>query len=252
LEPDSIRKLLENLTSGQVSIDQAMEQLKNLPYEELDGMAHLDHHRALRTGHPEVIFGQGKTADQVAAIFTRLQAVNPSVMATRVSAQMYAEIKDRLPGTEYSPQARILYSRSTSLEEQRDGVLILTAGTADIPVAEEAALTAELLGNKVERIFDVGVSGLHRLLDRLPRIQQAKVIIVVAGMEGALPSVVGGLTSAPVVAVPTSIGYGASFNGLAALLAMLNSCAAGVAVVNIDNGFGAACLADKILRVGGK
>jgi pyridinium-3,5-biscarboxylic acid mononucleotide synthase len=246
LDTDTLRQLLESYQAGSLNTDQMLERLKTLPYESLDGMANLDHHRALRTGAAEVIFGQGKTPDQVARIFCHLSENSKVVMATRVSAEMYAQIQDRLPVAVYNPVARILHTPLDPDRTQREGIVVLSAGTADMPVAEEAALTAELYGNRVERAFDVGVSGLHRLLDRLPLIQKAHVIIVVAGMEGALASVVGGLASAPIIAVPTSIGYGASFQGLAALLSMLNSCSTGVAVVNIDNGFGAGTLAARI------
>jgi NCAIR mutase (PurE)-related proteins len=249
MEQDSLRTLLEDLRQGQVSVDQAIDHLKHLPFESIDGFANLDHHRAIRTGFPEVIFAQGKTPDQVAEIFLHLMDHNPQVLATRVSREMYLQIQERLPEAVYHPGAHVLYLDRNSDREKQPGILVLSAGTSDIPVAEEAAITAELMGNQVERIYDVGVSGLHRLLDRLPILQKAHVIVVVAGMEGALPSVVGGLVEVPIVAVPTSIGYGASFQGLAALLGMLNSCANGVAVVNIDNGFGAGSLAAKINRL---
>ena len=246
-----VRSLLENLKNGNLSIDQAVDQLKILPYESLDGFANVDHHRELRTGFPEVIFAQGKTPDQVVDIFQHLQIQSRQVMATRVTSEMYFQINDRLSNTQYNPTARILFSNN-EVEEKKPGILVLSAGTSDIPVAEEAALTAELMGNQVERIYDVGVAGIHRLISHLPQLQNAKVIIVAAGMEGALPSVVGGLVSSPIIALPTSVGYGSSFQGLAALLGMLNSCASGVAVVNIDNGFGAGCLASKINRLSEK
>jgi NCAIR mutase (PurE)-related protein len=249
MEQDSLRALLEDIRQGQISVDQALDHLKHLPFESIDGFANLDHHRALRTGFPEVIFAQGKTPEQVAEIFSRLMDHNPQVLATRVSQEMYLQIRDRLPDATYHPAAHVLYIDRNVEREKQAGILVLSAGTSDIPIAEEAAITAELMGNKVERVYDVGVSGLHRLLDRLPILQKAHVIVVVAGMEGALPSVVGGLVEVPIVAVPTSIGYGASFQGLAALLGMLNSCANGVAVVNIDNGFGAGSLAAKINRL---
>lgn len=246
MEDQQLRTLLEALKQGKSTVEQVIDKLKILPYESLNGFANLDHHRLLRTSLPEVIYAQGKTPDQVVDIFLRLQSHSRQVLATRVNAEMYTQIKERLPGVIYHSPARILYIDLDLERIKRPGILILTAGTSDIPVAEEAAITAELMGNQVERIYDVGVAGLHRLLDRIAQLQQAKVIIVVAGMEGALPSVVGGLIPAPIIAVPTSIGYGASFQGLAALLGMLNSCANGVAVVNIDNGFGAGCLAAKI------
>ena len=246
MDRDNLRSLLEKLSQGECTVDQVFEQLRQLPFQSLHGYANLDHHRSLRTGFPEVIFAQGKTSEQVIQIFLNLKEHNTQVLATRVSAEMYQEIRSQLPGVTYHPAARILYIDQNLARVKQTGILVLTAGTADIPIAEEAAITAELMGSQVERIYDVGVAGLHRLIDYLPLLQKARVIIVVAGMEGALPSVVGGLVSVPVIAVPTSIGYGASFHGLAALLGMLNSCAPGVAVVNIDNGFGAGCLAARI------
>jgi len=246
MEQQKLRTVLEELKQGNSTVDQVIDQLKMFPYESLNGFANLDHHRLLRTGFPEVIFAKGKTPDQVVEIFIRLQGHSRQVLATRVNAEMYAQIQDRLPGVSYHPSARVLYIDQDLERVKRPGILVLTAGTSDMPVAEEAAITAELMGNQVERIYDVGVAGLHRLLDHLAQLQKATVIIVAAGMEGALPSVVGGLVSAPIIALPTSVGYGASFQGLAALLGMLNSCANGVAVVNIDNGFGAGCLAAKI------
>jgi len=249
MEQQKLRSLLEELKQGDCTVDQVIDALKMLPYEPVDGFANLDHHRLLRTGFPEVIFAEGKTPDQVVEIFLRLQHHNQQVLATRVNAEMYSQIQDRLPGASYHPSARVVYIDQDSERIKQPGILVLTAGTSDISVAEEAAITAKLTGNQVERIYDVGVAGLHRLLDHLPHLQKAKVIIVAAGMEGALPSVVGGLVSAPIIAVPTSIGYGASFQGLAALLGMLNSCASGVAVVNIDNGYGVGCLAAKINRL---
>jgi len=249
MEQQKLRTVLEELKKGNSTVDQVLDQLKMFPYESLNGFANLDHHRLLRTGFPEVIFAQGKTPDQVVEIFFRLQGHSRQVLATRVNAEMYAQIQDRLPGVSYHPSARVLYIDQDLERVKRPGILVLTAGTSDIPVAEEAAITSELMGNQVERIYDVGVAGLHRLLDHLAQLQKATVIIVAAGMEGALPSVVGGLVSAPIIALPTSVGYGASFQGLAALLGMLNSCANGVAVVNIDNGFGAGCLAAKINKI---
>jgi pyridinium-3,5-biscarboxylic acid mononucleotide synthase len=252
LNAETTRKLLEDLKSGNVTTDEALQRLVLMPYENVNGFANLDHHRALRTGSPEVIFAQGKTPEQVIEIFKRLSEQNDQVLATRVSNDMYQSVKDHLPDATYHPAAHLFYLDRDQNREKKSGILVLSAGTADIPVAEEAAITAELSGNRVDRYYDVGISGLHRILDKLPQIQSAHVIIAVAGMEGALPSVVGGLTSAPVIAVPTSIGYGASFNGLAALLAMLNSCANGVAVVNIDNGFGAGCIASRINALANK
>ena len=247
MEEAVIRRLLEDVRSGAVSMDLAVGKLRDLSFEMVDDFARLDHHRALRRGFPEVIFAQGKTPEQVVRIFQRLEERNERVLATRVSAEMYAEIGPRLPQATYYPLPRLLMlDRST--EEKIPGVLVVTGGTADMPVAEEAALTAELMGNAVERVYDVGVAGLHRLLSQNDRLQKARVIIAVAGMEGALASVVTGLVAVPVIAVPTSVGYGASFHGLAALLSMLNSCANGMSVVNIDNGFGAGYLAGMINR----
>jgi hypothetical protein len=225
-----------------------MAQLRTLPYEDL-GFARLDHHRALRNGFPEVVFAEGKTSEQLIAIAARLAAADGNVLATRVAADAADRLCAALPGFTYHRDARLAVRRSRPIEiTGRGTVLVVSAGTADVPVAEEAALSAELMGNRVERLFDVGVAGIHRLLDQRGRLWEAAVLIVVAGMEGALPSVVGGLVEQPVIAVPTSVGYGTSFQGLAALLSMLNSCAAGVVVVNIDNGFGAAAAATRMNR----
>jgi NCAIR mutase (PurE)-related protein len=224
-----------------------MDQLANLPYEEL-GFAKLDHHRALRRGFPEVVFGPGKTAEQVALIVERLASSNDKVLVTKVAEECFDTVCQHTPDAEYHSVARAITVNTAKNTALRPGIMVLSGGTADIPIAEEAALTAELMGNEVERSYDVGIAGVHRLLDHLPRLRQAKVLVVVAGMEGALPSVVSGLVSTPVIAVPTSIGYGASFSGLTALLTMLNSCSAGVSVVNIDNGFGAGYLAALINR----
>ncbi len=250
MQEDQVRQLLENVSQGALSIDDAVQRLRSLPYETVGNFAHLDQHRALRCGFPEVVFGQGKTTDQIVQIVQRLSERNDRVMVTRVTAEMNAIIQPQVPGLVYHPAARIqILDRSEGLDH-KPGVFVLSAGTADIPVAEEAALTAWLMGNEVERLYDVGVAGIHRLLNQVERLQQARVVVVVAGMDGALPSVVGGLVSVPVIAVPTSVGYGASFQGLAALLTMLNSCATGVAVVNIDNGFGAGVLASRINLLG--
>jgi NCAIR mutase (PurE)-related protein len=253
MEEERLRGLLEAVRNQQTSIDDAVQQLRRMPYEAVGDFARLDHHRTLRQGFPEVIFAQGKTPEQVVHIFRRLEQHNERVLATRVSAEMYCAIKDQLPEATYHPLARVLYiDRATQAarEARPSGVVIACAGTADISVGEEAAITAELTGSRVDRINDVGVAGLHRLLDQTPLLQQARVIVVAAGMEGALASVVAGLVACPVIAVPTSVGYGASFGGLAALLAMLNSCANGVAVVNIDNGFGAGYIAGMINKIG--
>ena len=224
-----------------------MDQLANLPYEEL-GFAKLDHHRTLRRGFPEVVFGPGKTAEQIALIVEHLVASNDKVLVTKVDEECFDEVYRRTPNAEYHPVARAITVNMAKDTALRPGIMVLSGGTADIPIAEEATLTAELMGNEVEHSYDVGIAGVHRLLDHLPRLRRAKVLVVVAGMEGALPSVVSGLVSTPVIAVPTSVGYGASFSGLTALLTMLNSCSAGVSVVNIDNGFGAGYLAALINR----
>jgi len=230
-----------------VSVEDALAQLANLPYEEL-GFAKIDHHRALRTGFPEVVFGPGKTAEQIAAITEGLASASDRVLVTKVAPECFDAVRERLPDAEYHPIARAITINRLRGAPSRPGIMVICGGTSDIPIAEEAAITAELMGNAVERSYDVGVAGVHRLLDHLPRLRQARVVVAVAGMEGALPSVVSGLISVPVIAVPTSVGYGASFGGLAPLLAMLNSCAAGVSVVNIDNGFGAGYLAALINR----
>lgn len=243
-----LKQILENVQSGNLPIEEALQRMRSLPFEEVGGFARLDHHRAIRTGFPEVVFGQGKTPSQVIQIVRRLMAYNDRVLVTRVTPEMATEVLVSVPELTYHETARLLILDHSNPEKRLPGVVVATGGTADIPVAEEAALTAELMGNQVERVYDVGVAGLHRLLNQLEKIQKAHVIVVVAGMEGALASVVGGLASAPVIAVPTSVGYGASFGGLAALLTMLNSCATGVAVVNIDNGFGAGYLAGLINR----
>ncbi len=245
MDAERLRKLLEDVSHGELGIDAALDRLRVLPFEDVSGFALLDNHRALRRGFPEVILAEGKTPDQVSQIFQRLAGHNDRVLATRVSPEMYQAIREQLPEAVYHPAGRVLVV-DRSKEEKKPGVVVATGGTSDIPVAEEAAITAELMGNCVERIYDVGISGLHRLLSRQEQIQKARVIVAVAGMEGALASVIAGLVAVPVIAVPTSTGYGASFHGLAALLAMLNSCANGVAVVNIDNGFGAGYLAGNI------
>jgi NCAIR mutase (PurE)-related protein len=243
-----LRTLLEGVRGGAIGVEAALDCLRTLPYEDL-GYARLDHHRALRQGFPEVVFSPGKTPEQVAHLLARLAARHGRVMATRAAPDVYATVRAEVPDAVYHERARLITVCRGQPEAKAPGVLVVTGGTSDIPVAEEAALTAEMMGNAVERLFDVGVAGLHRLLDQSAALRRAQVIVVAAGMEGALASVVGGLVSVPVIAVPTSIGYGASFGGLAALLAMLNSCANGIAVVNIDNGFGAGYLAGMINRM---
>jgi len=240
MDKAKIKKLLDDVKSGKVPPAEAYSRLKHLPFEDM-GFAKLDNHRAIRKGFPEVIFCQGKTLPQIKEIFKRLSGNHSNIMATRADEKAYKAIREISPSAKFHETARIV---TTGKGEKGKGtVLVITAGTADIPVAEEAVVTAEFLGNKVSRLYDVGVAGLHRILGSMKKMSEADVIIVIAGMEGALASVVGGLTDKPVIAVPTSIGYGASFKGLAALLSMLNSCAPGVAVVNIDNGFGAGCMA---------
>ncbi len=250
-QAEKIRLLLERVRNGELDVDAALAELRGLPYENLGHFATLDHHRPLRNGIPEVVLGQGKQADQVVAIARRLAESGDKVLVTRVEPAMAEAVRAEMPELTYHPVPRLLVLDRAPQAEKKPGVLVVTAGTADLPVAEEAAVTAELLGNAVERMYDVGAAGIHRLLDQTERLWQARVIVVVAGMDGVLPSVVGGLVSVPVVAVPTSVGYGASFEGLAALLTMLNSCAAGVGVVNIDNGFGAGCLASSVNRLEG-
>lgn len=244
-----LRSLLEELQSGRMDIDGALDKLKNLPYEDL-GFAKVDHHRSLRSGYPEVIYCEGKTKEQVRLIMERLVAHNHHVLATRAAPEIYTEVVLSIPSAIYHPTARII-EYSNGLLEEKGTVVVVSAGTADQGVADEAVVTARAMGHRVLTLYDVGVAGIHRLLDGQTIFAEAQVIIVAAGMEGALASVVAGLVSQPVIAVPTSTGYGASFHGLAALLAMLNSCASGIGVVNIDNGFGAAALASAIIKSGG-
>jgi NCAIR mutase (PurE)-related protein len=239
MDPSRLKSLLERVRAGEVGLDEALRELGDLPFRDL-GFANVDHHRALRGGFPEVVLGLGKTAEQIAAIVAELARGGVNVLATRVDAQKAAHVLASVPGARYEEGAQaIVVEQQPIAETGRGTVLVVSAGTSDLPIAEEAALTARMGGSRVERLWDVGVAGLHRLLHRRQMLESAEVIVVVAGMEGALPSVVKGLVSRPVIAVPTSIGYGASFGGIAALLGMLNSCASGVVVVNIDNGFGA-------------
>lgn len=246
MNEERLQRILQQVKSGLLGIEDACQILRVLPYEEL-GFAKLDHQRALRDNFPEVIYCEGKTPEQIITLLRQLALHNDNVIGTRASVEVYEQVAQGLPEIQYSPLARIIYMQRSPLPA-RGRVAVITAGTADVPVAEEAALCLELMGAEAQRIYDVGVAGLHRLLDHIEQINQAQVVIVAAGMEGALASVVGGLTKRPVIAVPTSVGYGASFQGLAALLAMLNSCASGVGVVNIDNGYGAAALAAAILN----
>lgn len=245
MDERAIRELLERVRRGDTPLDEAVGALRRLPFDNL-GFAHVDTHRALRAGFPEVVFCQGKQPEQVAAIMARLAQGPGPVLGTRAGPEHYARVREVVPEASYSELARVIRIECEPLPKRPGRILVVCAGTADLPVAEEAALTAEVMGNRVERLADVGVAGLHRLLAHVELLQAVSVLVVVAGMEGALPSVVGGLVRRPVIAVPTSVGYGASFGGLAALLAMLNSCAAGVTVVNIDNGFGAGYAASMI------
>lgn len=247
--PDALRDLLSAVASGQVTPEVAFDKLKYFDFEPVDDFARVDHHRALRTGFPEVIWGPGKTPEHIVKIINTMRDRTPVVMATRIEPEVYEILRSHLPELRYSPLARICAIAPSHLEPQYPGTItLISAGTADLSVAEESAVTAELCGFRVKRLWDVGVSGIHRLLDNRELIARADVLIVVAGMEGALPSVVAGLANCPVIAVPTSVGYGAHLNGLAPLLTMLNSCATGIGVVNIDNGFGAAMLAGQIIR----
>ena len=249
MTPAELQNLLERVASGQIlAADAATELtavLRAQPFEDI-GFARVDHHRALRQGFPEVVLGLGKTPSQIAAISARIAAQGQTLLVTRASAEAFEAVEAAVPGAQYHEVARTITLQRGDIKPGNGVVVVAAAGTSDLPVAEEAAVTAEVMGNTVDRLFDVGVAGLHRLLREHQRLSAARVIVVVAGMEGALPSVVAGLVSVPVIAVPTSIGYGASFHGLAALLAMLNSCANGVSVVNIDNGFGGGCIASLI------
>ena len=246
MNQDILKKLLTDLYKKKLSPDEAIKQLRTMPYENIE-FAKIDHHRELRSGLPEVIYGQGKSAFQLKEIIQKLKKAKTNILATKISEDKYKKIKPFLPKKAiFNAQSETLVIKNSRKIMDKGLITIITAGTSDIPVAEEAAITANLLGSKVEKIFDVGVAGLHRLLDNLEQIKKARVLIVVAGMEGALASVVGGLVSQPIIAVPTSVGYGTSFGGVSALLTMLNSCATGVAVVNIDNGFGAGCMAHRI------
>lgn len=245
-----LKKILSDIYNRKTTPDKGLEQLKTLPFENLD-FARIDHHRTLRSGIPEVVYCAGKSPEQLASIIQKMHKAGSDILATRLNEETYRKIKRQLPAkAEYNSTARALVIHTRKVTKKKGSILILTAGTSDIPIAEEAAVTANLFGSKVEKVFDVGVAGIHRLLDKIDQLRKARVIIVIAGMDGALASVVGGLVSKPVIAVPTSTGYGASFKGMAALLTMLNSCAAGVATMNIDNGFGAGCLAHKINLLG--
>ena len=248
MNADSIRKLFEQVRKGRLSPDEAVERLRHLPFEDL-GFAKVDHHRALRAGMPEVVFGEGKTPAQMAQIFSRLAKHGGNILATRASAEQFAAVSKKLPRAEYRALARAIVLQRDRKKYGKGTIAVISAGTSDIAAAEEAVVTAEIMGNDVEHLYDVGVAGIHRLLANRGTLIRARVAIVCAGMEGALPSVVGGLVGVPVIAVPTSVGYGAAFKGLAALLGMMNSCASNVSVVNIDNGFGAGYVAALINRL---
>ena len=248
MNADSIRKLFHQVRRGTLSPDEAVDRLRHLPFEDL-GFAKVDHHRALRGGMPEVILGQGKTPTQMAHIFSRLAQHGGNILATRASEEQLAAVQRKVPQAEYRALARAIVLERDNKKYGKGIIAVVSAGTSDIPVAEEAVVTAEMMGNDVEHVYDVGVAGIHRLLAHRASLTRARVVIVCAGMEGALPSVVGGLVPVPVIAVPTSVGYGAAFAGLAALLGMMNSCASNVSVVNIDNGFGAGYVAALINRL---
>ena len=248
MNAESIRKLFEQVRKGKLSPDDAVARLRHLPFEDI-GFAKVDHHRALRAGMPEVILGEGKTPAQVAVIFERLAKRGGNILATRASEKQFAAVKKKVRNAEYRSLGRAIILERDRTKYGKGVIAVVSAGTSDIPVAEEAVVTAEVMGNEVEHFYDVGVAGIHRLLANREALTRARVVIVCAGMEGALPSVVGGLVGVPVIAVPTSIGYGSSFKGLAALLGMLNSCASNVSVVNIDNGFGAGYVASLINRL---
>ena len=248
MKEENIRELLDRISRGEVSVDEGIEKLKDLPYEDI-GVAHIDHHRSLRRGLPEVIFGEGKNVSEILSIMDKISKQGENIIVTRLDLTKANDISEKYPKSNYHERSRILTLMDHPIKSRGRGtILVISAGTSDIPVAEEAALTARFMGNEVETIYDLGVAGLHRLLGHRDQLRKASILIVVAGMEGALPSVVGGLVDKPVVAVPTSVGYGASFQGVTALLGMLNSCASGVTVVNIDNGFGAGYAASLMNR----
>lgn len=248
MDRDQLKNLLEEVRSGASSIDDAIERFRHLPFERLP-YATLDHHRSIRVGMPEVIFGKGKTPEQIAGIAERLLERSSNLLATRVSREAFELVQTKIPDAEFFPLSGALRVWRDRTPQGKGPLAVVSAGTTDLPVAEEAVVTAEIMGNEVLQVHDVGVAGIHRLFGNFDTIKQARVIVVCAGMEGALPSAVGGLVACPVIAVPTSVGYGASFNGLAALLGMLNSCASNVSVVNIDNGFGGGYVASLINRL---
>lgn len=248
MNQDYLNQLLTGVKNGTVDINDALEQLKDFTVKDL-GFATVDTHRELRTGYPEVIYGQGKTPEQVAGIIQFMLTRDNNILATRATAEMFEKVREICPDAMFNPVARTIAVKKKDIPVPPTYIAVITAGTSDLPVAEEAAVTAEIFGNRVERVVDVGVAGIHRLYNKLDVIRKARVNVVVAGMEGALPSIVGGLVDKPVIAVPTSVGYGANFGGLSALLGMLTSCASGTSVVNIDNGFGAGFLASMINRL---
>ena len=248
MKSESIKDILNSVSNGKLSVEAAFEQLRDLPFKDLVHTK-IDNHRELRTGYPEIVFCEGKTVDQVCSIIEYMATKKVNILGTRANREIFNAVKKLLPDAEYNEIAKTITIDYEKKRVSKTFIAILTAGTSDMPVAEEAAVTAEIFGNRVERFFDVGVAGIHRLYNSLEKIRKAKVIIVVAGMEGALPSIVGGLVEQPIIAVPTSMGYGASFHGLSALLGMLTSCAAGIAVVNIDNGFGAGYMANLINKI---
>jgi NCAIR mutase (PurE)-related protein len=246
MDQKRLEELLCSIQKGELTVQEGVQRLKTLPFEDI-GEAMIDHHRTLRKGFPEVIFGQGKDVEQVIKIMERMIEAQDNILVTRIEEEKAKAVLQRFPQASYNQRARTITLRfGEAAAEEKGAILVIAAGTSDVPVAEEAAVTAQIMGNRVETLYDVGVSGVHRLLNHQERLMEANVLIVVAGMEGALPSVVGGLVARPVIAVPTSIGYGTAFGGLAPLLAMLNSCASNVAVVNIDNGFGAGYIASLI------
>lgn len=248
MKKEAIKEILDSVSKGGMSVEDALEQLKTLPYKDL-GHTKVDNHRELRRGYPEVVFCEGKTAEQVQNIMEYMATRKVNILGTRANREKYEAVKKSLPSAKFNELAKTITVELEKKKVTKSYIAVLTAGTSDIPVAEEAAITAEIFGNRVERFFDVGVAGIHRLYDNLDKIRKARVIIVIAGMEGALPSIVGGLIDKPIIAVPTSVGYGANFKGLSALLGMLTSCVGGVAVVNIDNGFGAGYMASMINKL---
>jgi len=248
MKSESIKHILDLVSQGNLSVESALDQLRDLPFKDL-GHTKIDNHRELRTGYPEIIFCKDKTVEQVQSIMEYMATRKVNILGTRASREMYEAVTKSIPHARYHEVARIITVDNEKRKTTKTFIAVLTAGTSDIPVAEEAAITAEIFGNRVKRFFDVGVAGIHRLYNNLGQIRKARVVIVIAGMEGALPSIVGGLIEQPIIAVPTSVGYGANFQGLSALLGMLTSCAAGIAVVNIDNGFGAGYMASMINKL---